>query len=688
MIPLTEKRARLDDVLKVFADQPGARLTVGEISNRSGLSDLGDLMQEMVNLGYLCRVGKGRFAACATMGLHRGRLRVRANGSGSVSAAEGRIAVDRDKIGGAIDGDTVVVKMVRGGGRHLSVPEGSIVSVVERSRSGVSGILRRAGGGWLLDPVDPSLPRGIRARSERLEGLRQGKVVWGILDQPAGRLSVRLAGILGDSLTPSVYIDSICRDHGFSDSFPAGVLAESAGSALARPSAEGRRDLRSLRVLTIDPVDARDFDDAVSLERTPGGWLLGVHIADVAAYVPRGGEIDLEAAARGTSVYLPDRVIPMLPESLSNGACSLTPGEDKLTRTVFLRYDRNGRRLGYEVVPSIIRSTCRLNYEEALLGMKGSGSGHPGIDDLLGDMAELSSLLDRVRESRGALDLGSWEFEVLFGPDGWPEGFERSSDDESHRMIENFMVDANRAVAEMCGHSSLPVLYRVHGQPDRDSAVRLRDDLENLGLSLPKGRVPGARDLSRILESARTSPAYPLAREAVLRSLKKAVYSPVDSGHFGLGLENYMHFTSPIRRYPDLVVHQVLGYLEASGSVPAAGVWDTDIRELAENCSATEQASETAERESLEMMSLLYLSRRKGGEYPGVVSGVEDFGVFVRLTGLPVDGLAPARLHYGSGPYTDALSPGRPVTVEIHSVDPDLRQLTLRIVGKGASHGV
>jgi len=303
-------------------------------------------------------------------------------------------------------------------------------------------------------------------------------------------------------------------------------------------------------------------------------------------------------------------------------------------------------------------------------------------------MAELSSLLDRVRESRGALDLGSWEFEVLFGPDGWPEGFERSSDDESHRMIENFMVDANRAVAELCGHSSLPVLYRVHGEPDRDSAVRLRDDLENLGLSLPKGRVPGARDLSRILESARTSPAYPLAREAVLRSLKKAVYSPVDSGHFGLGLGNYMHFTSPIRRYPDLVVHQVLGHLEAAGSVPAGGVWDTDIRELAENCSGTEQASETAERECLEMMSLLYLSRRKGGEYPGVVSGVEDFGVFVRLTDLPVDGLAPARLHYGSGPYTDALSPGRPVVVEIHSVDPDLRQLTLRIVGKGAARGV
>jgi len=255
----------------------------------------------------------------------------------------------------------------------------------------------------------------------------------------------------------------------------------------------------------------------------------------------------------------------------------------------------------------------------------------------------------------------------------------RASDDESHRMIENFMVEANRAVAEMCGYGGWPVLYRVHGKPDRDSTVRLRTELEALGIPLPRGRMPSSRDLSRLLEGARATPAFPLAREAVLRSLRKAVYSPEDSGHFGLGLSNYMHFTSPIRRYPDLVVHQVLGRIEADGTVPSGGGWDGDMAGMAEECSGTEQAAEDAERESLEMMALLYLSRRPGGELQGVVSGVEDFGVFIRLADLPLDGLAPARLHYGRGSLLDSLRPGSRVTVEVHSVDPDLRQLTLRV---------
>ena len=681
MIHLSEKlpASVREAVLGVFESAPGARLTAGEISARSGMEGLGDAIQEMVALGYLCRTGKGRFTACGTMGLHRGRLRVRANGSGSVAAPAGRILVDSGRIGGAIDGDIVLVKLVRGGGRHLSLPEGSIVSVVERTRSGVSGVLRRAGDGWMLDPVDPSLPRGIRISSERMDGLREGKVVWGTLDPPGRKVTARLSGVLGEGLSPSVYMDAICRDHGFSDSFPSEVLAAVSGAALGRPSPEGRRDLRDLAVITVDPVDARDFDDAVSLSRTPGGWLLGVHIADVAAYVPRGGPVDREAAARGTSVYLPDRVIPMLPESLSNGACSLGPEEDKLARTVMLVYDRSGRRLSYEVFPSVIRSSARLCYEEALLGMRGAGSGHAAADGLLRDMAELSSLLDRGRESRGALDLGSYEFEVRFGPDGWPSEFVRSSDDESHRMIENFMVEANRAVAEMCGYGGWPVLYRVHGKPDRDSAVRLRTELEALGISLPRGRMPSSRDLSKLLEGARSTPAFPLAREAVLRSLKKAVYSAEDSGHFGLGLTNYMHFTSPIRRYPDLVVHQVLGRMEEDGRIPAGAGWDEDTAGMAEECSGTEQAAEDAERESLEMMALLYLSKRPGGEYQGVVSGVEDFGVFVRLADLPLDGLAPARLHYGRGSLLDSLRPGSRVTVEVHSVDPGLRQLTLRL---------
>jgi ribonuclease R len=363
----------------------------------------------------------------------------------------------------------------------------------------------------------------------------------------------------------------------------------------------------------------------------------------------------------------------MLPEALSAGACSLRPGEDRLARSVLLDYDPSGRRTGYRITASVIRSRARLTYEQAFAIMGGEPADIPGVAPALLEMTRLSRLLDRDRESRGALDLGGEEFRIGFDASGWPSSFEPVPDDESHRLIENFMVEANRAVAEHCSWLGLQVLFRVHGAPDRDATVRLRGELSLLGMSLPASRAFEPRDLSGLISAARGTPSYPLVREAVLKSLQRAVYSPDNLGHFGLALRSYLHFTSPIRRYPDLIVHRALEALDAGSRSTL-----DDPRGMAEACSELEQRAEEAERECTELMALMHLERRRGALFDGVVSGVQTFGVFVRLQGIPIEGMIPARAVPGQ--LMARIRPGLPVRVQIEAADPGMRQLTLRPV--------
>jgi ribonuclease R len=294
-------------------------------------------------------------------------------------------------------------------------------------------------------------------------------------------------------------------------------------------------------------------------------------------------------------------------------------------------------------------------------------------------MTRLSRLLDAARESRGALDFGSVEFRVHFDPAGEPSSFERVPDDESHRLIENFMIEANRAVAEHCGWLGLPVLYRIHGEPDREAMTRLRTELAELDLALPaKSIAPSG--LRRLLEATRESAAFPLVREAVLRSMKKAVYGVADSGHFGLALRSYLHFTSPIRRYPDLVVSRALQAAEAGGVAVLA-----DAASVAESCSESEQRAEDAERECIELLALIHLRSRIGEVFEGIVSASEDFGVFVRLLDIPVEGLVPGRYLGAGGPQ--GYRRGSGLKVEVMESDPGLRHLTLRPAGSGGQTG-
>ena len=664
-------------ILELFEAQPSTRLTYQQIAARleGEHPDLSGAVDHLVETGQLWPAGGRRYALPSQLGIVKGRIVMRSDGSGFLKAAGERIEIDPRNTSGAIDGDTVLArKLGELEGEHTF--RGKVERIIEEGRKGVSGVLRKRRDSWYIDPVDPVLPRNIPLTAGSRSGAATGRLVYASLQRKGDRLGAILERVIGSPGSAEALIDSVVLDHGLSPEFDEGVEAAAADAAAEAWTDAGREDCRELLTITVDPVDARDFDDAISLGERDGNRLLYVHIADVASYVSHGSVLDLEARRRGTSVYLPDRVLPMLPQVLSNGACSLRPGEDRPTRTVVLEFDDSGKRLDFSIVPSMIRSDRRMTYEEALEYLEGGGSD-PSLRELFRDLGSLSEDLDRQREERGALDLDSSEYRVSFDENGWPCEFRPVASDISHRMIENFMVEANRAVADHCGWGGLPVLYRVHEEPAENSVEKLQRKLDEFQLDIPGGRIHGPGDLRDLLEGIDSAALRDLITEHVLRSLRKAVYMPSNQGHFGLALRSYMHFTSPIRRYPDLLVHQVLS-MQERGAIPGVG---EDMDGLARAASASEDNAESAERDATELMALLHLSKKTGSVYDGVVTGVKGFGIFVRLEGVPVEGLAHRKDIRRSGiPFRGPggiFREGSRVKVAVLSVDVMERKLSL-----------
>lgn len=664
------------EVLDLFRSRPSARLSFRQIASGLGGDHprLSEAVELLVGRGDLRPAGGGRYALPEELGIFGGRIVMRSDGSGFVKCDGVRLEIDRRNTGGALDHDTVFVKKLQR--IEDDTFRGKVLEVAERSRKGLSGIARKRGHGWVIDPVDPVLPRNIPLRTGRDGSVSQGRLVYAELDYSGHAPSAVLRRNLGSPGSPEALIDAVAMDHGLPGEFPEDVEDLAAGKAGEPWSLDGREDLRGLLTITVDPVDARDFDDAVSYAEEDGARILYVHIADVAAYVPHGGRLDSEAGGRGTSVYLPDRVIPMLPQVLSNGACSLRPDEDRPARTVKMRFDQAGKRKDFSIFPSAIRSDRRMTYEEALEYLRGGG-GETRLRSLFADLGRLSADLDAQREERGALEIETSEYRVEFGEDGWPEGFQPVPSDESHRMIENFMVEANRAVADHCTWTGLPVLYRVHEKPAEKSIERLEQELERLEVKVPGGRIRSPSGMRALLQGIESRALRDLVSEHVLRSLRKAVYMAGNLGHFGLALRSYMHFTSPIRRYPDLLVHQMLS-MQEKGLVPAAG---RPVSDMAESASFREDNAESAERDAVELMALLYLSRMTGSLHDGVVTGVKRFGIFVRLEDVPVEGLAHSKDIRRSGiPFHGPgglFHEGSQVRVKVLSVDVMERKLSL-----------
>jgi ribonuclease R len=461
--------------------------------------------------------------------------------------------------------------------------------------------------------------------------------------------------VLGPASAPGVDVLSIIRKYHLPTEFPSDVLeqAERISESVDAQHIAGREDLRNQFIVTIDPDDARDFDDAIHVEKLPnGGWQLGVHIADVAAYVEQGSALDREARWRGNSVYLPDRVIPMLPERLSNGVCSLKPEVDRLTHSAFIQFDKRGVVRSARFAQSVIRSAHRLTYKEAFAIL--TSPPRDRLGERLHLAWELAALLRRKRFEHGALDLDFPEVKVWVDTNGKPVRLERVENDESHQLIEEFMLAANEAVARELKKRAIPTVYRVHENPDPEKLAEYREFALSFGYKV--GDMTHRAELQRLLAEIRGKPEEQALKVGLLKSLKRARYDPLPLGHYGLAKTNYLHFTSPIRRYADLVVHRALGRdgtpLSSAGSRTTERRSRSDapyhmgmaeIASIAEHISTTERNAADAEIDATQMKKLEFFQRQLDQRNPQIfratIVDVRNYGLMVELPDALITGL-------------------------------------------------
>ncbi|MBV9125928.1 MAG: ribonuclease R, partial [Planctomycetes bacterium] len=546
----------------------------------------------------------------------------------------------------AVTGDSVLVRITRKPSRPDLHPRGEIQQVLERAtRQFVGTYFEREGQG--LVRVDGTVfSHSIFVGDPGAKGVRRGdKVVIEMLrfPTPEDRGEGVLTEVLGPHGKPGVDTLSIIRAFGLPDEFPGDVLEEAREQAAGfhEKDLDGREDFTHEVVITIDPAEARDFDDAVSLVQDPRSrhWLLGVHIADVAHFVPAGGVLDREAQKRGTSVYLPQRVLPMFPEVISNGVASLQQNKLRYVKSALIDFTPAGQKTTARFHNGAIRVRKRFTYEQvsALLedpeGPAGQGID-PEVRALVLRMRELAMLLRKRRLKRGALELEMPEPELEYDAQGRVTGAHFAKHDVSHQIIEEFMLAANEAVAEHLAELGVPFLRRVHPAPEPSKLKAFAEFARILGYKIERETDRFA--LQRVLEKSAGKPDVHAVHYALLRSLKQAVYSPEEEGHYALASTNYCHFTSPIRRYPDLTVHRLLGRWLRTGR---AGSDETELAALGEHCSKMERRADIAERELIKLKMLTYLNDRLGLELDAVITGVADYGFWAQPESLPVEGL-------------------------------------------------
>jgi ribonuclease R len=551
-------------------------------------------------------------------------------------------------MGGAIHGEEVrlIIKDTRAGKNR----EGRIVEVLNRENGRIVGRLYKGRFGLSIVPDDPRCPPSIDVENPKGLVLRKDLVVTTRLyPWVAPYLSPRgfVEEVLGEAGSPGVDIDSLIISHGLPREFDNRINPELARIRKAIPKSEiGRRlDLRGLLMFTIDPSDAKDHDDAISLETQRDSlYELGVHIADVSHYVKEDTTLDREARLRGNSVYLVDRVIPMLPEKLSGDICSLHESQDRLTLSFLASIDDAARVHEWRFVESVIRSSASLSYEEVQghFDRKGRSRVEQKPGQALDSMLRISRVLRKQRLDKGSLDFDLPEPKVVLDSEGKVLDIFARARMPSHQVVEEFMLLANRYAAIFLESKGIPILYRVHARPDKEKIRKFAELLKEMGYDFSlKGEIT-AKKLQRILEAVKDKPEEPFVEEILLRSLAKAVYQPENIGHFGLAFPAYTHFTSPIRRYPDLLLHRVLKMV-LNKKLTSAKISElqSTLSNIGAHCTSTEIAADEAERDSVKIKQLEYLSERVGGVYDGIISGVVKPGFFVELAGNMVEGFVP-----------------------------------------------
>ena len=542
--------------------------------------------------------------------------------------------------------DRVVVRIT--GRDRRNRLEGAVVEVLERNTHTVVGRFYQEGGVGFVVPDNKRLVHDIVIPSDRNAGCEQGQIVVAeITDQPTKRTQPigKILEVVGDHMAAGMETDIAIRTHDLPVQWAAEVEAEIAelGSEVPAAAKEGRADLRGIPLVTIDGADARDFDDAVYCERKPKGWKLLVCIADVSSYVEPGTALDAEGRNRGNSVYFPDRVIPMLPEVLSNGLCSINPDVDRLCMACELYVNREGQVTRSRFFEAVMRSHARFTYDQVAAMIQ---DGDPGLcerfSDLLPDLHELYALYEALhgaRAARGAIDFDTTETYFDFNDQGRIAAIRPLVRNDAHRIIEECMLAANVAAARLFERKKMPALYRIHETPKDEKLSDLKEFLAELALSLPGGKKPTAKDYAALLDSVQERPDRHLIQTVLLRSMRQAMYSSDNLGHFGLAYPAYTHFTSPIRRYPDLIVHRAIKHLLAGGTAADFDYSKSDLQGVGEHCSGTERRADEATRDAESWLKCEYMEDKIGEEFDGTITSVNSFGIFVELDEIYVDGL-------------------------------------------------
>lgn len=620
-----------------------------ELTEQMGLAEpaeLSAILNELENEGKVVRTRKNRYGILEKMNLFVGTLQGHPQGFAFLipeKVGTDDIFISKENLGGAMHKDRVIVRPLGLGlvGRRT---EGEVIRVLRHANERVVGRLDASGHqfGFVI-PDEKRLGWDIFIPRAELKGACSGeKVVVEITSWPGARRNPegKIVERFGTTGEPGVDILSVIKKYELPEDFPRRVLkeADAIASVLTAEDREGRWDLRELSMVTIDGEDARDLDDAVSLEFLPNGnYRLGVHIADVSYYVRENSELDKEAFARGTSVYLVDRVIPMLPPQLSNGICSLNAGEDRLAISVFMEINSEGNVIRYEIGPSVIRVAERMTYTNVRLILEEGDAKlcqrYASFTGTFEKMRDLCLILRKRRKLRGALDFDFPESKVMLDEKGRPLDVLLLEQSIANQIIEEFMLIANETVAQHIYHLGAPILYRVHEEPKAEKLVQLNEFLHGFGFHVPHQNGVHPRFFQDILEQVDGRPEQLVVHTVMLRSLQHARYESQPLGHFGLAVQFYTHFTSPIRRYPDLIVHRVLWEVLAHREIPQRrkAKLESLMPVYAEQSSARELVAEEAERETVDLKKVEYIRQFLGEVFDGIVVSVTNFGMFVAL---------------------------------------------------------
>lgn len=633
-------------VFHYFRTEASRPVSVNEISRslnvqKSEFRTLKRILRSLTRSGDIYKTKTGYYGLVDKMNLITGHFEGHRDGYGFVipdKSGEADIFIPPRKTMGAMSGDRIVARI-----ENPLKKEGSIIKILEHGQKRIIGELSRERNVYYVRPKRKNIPFYILVAPGDREGAKSGdNVVVEITSFPTATSPPegKVLKVLPALTEPRFETDMIIEEYALPRKFPAAVLSEVKSLKELAPSRK-RIDCRDLLTVTIDGETAKDFDDAISVRKTDYGYILYVHIADVSHYVPWESALDIEARRRGTSVYFPGSVIPMLPKKLSNDLCSLVPGQDRMTFTVEMHFDRQGELRERRFYPSMIHSNERMTYTSVkkilVDNERAERDTYAYLLESLEIMEELYEMLRRQRTERGSLDFDLPEPEVLLDIQGRPESIATAERNRAHMIIEDFMITANEAVASRLAGIGVPSLYRVHDRPDTAKIEELKPILRSFGINIQKA---GPRAFHSILMKIKGKPEESLLNVLLLRSLKQAKYSTDNIGHFGLASECYTHFTSPIRRYPDLVVHRILkdSLDKKRLSRKMARYLEQLLPDIAAHASKTERTADEAEREIVNAMRVWFMKDRVGDEYTGMVTSISSQGLRIRLKDIFVEG--------------------------------------------------